>query len=57
MTHFVIALNFDYSDDDWLRVSSSNSIDELRPIEDVKDSWGDGEDGVAVVVHRTSRSI
>jgi hypothetical protein len=56
-SNFVIALNFDYSDDDWLRVSSSNSIDELRPIEDVKDSWGDGEDGVAVVVHRTSRSI
>ena len=55
--NFTIALNSDYSDDDWLRVSSSSSIDELRPIKDVKDSWGDGEDGVTVVVHRISRSI
>lgn len=55
--NFTIALNSDYSDDDWICVSASGSIDELRPLENVKDSWGDGEDGVTVVVYRTSRSI
>lgn len=55
--NFTIALNSDYSDDDWICVSASDSIDELRPLENVKDSWGNGEDGVVVTAHRVSRSV
>lgn len=54
---FVIVLNSDYPDDDWLRVSPKSSVDDLRPLKDIKDSWGDGEDGAVVVAHRVSRSV